>query len=131
MTRLSPSSALPPHAEGTGYRSEVRVCIQLESASNECLHPKAQRIPLVVLQEGGSPSARAEELQRSLQQELHAAKQQAATAAATRREAEQTLAELQAHTQEVARQLEAFKVQQPRLTIPNLGGGAGTPQNNG
>ena len=100
----------------------MKVCIQPEFASNECLHPKAQRIPLVVLQEGGSPSARAEELQRSLQQELHAAKQQAATAAATRREAEQTLAELQAHTQEVARQLEAFKVQQPRLAIPNLGG---------
>ncbi len=72
----------------------------------------------MVLQEGGSPSARAEELQRSLQQELHEAKQQAATAAATRREAEQTLADLQAQTQEVAGQLEAFKVEQPQLATP-------------
>ncbi|KAL0032477.1 hypothetical protein WJX77_002790 [Trebouxia sp. C0004] len=60
-------------------------------------------------QDGGSPGARAEELQRSLQQELHDAKQQAATAAATRREAEQTLADLQMQAQEVARQHEAFK----------------------
>ena len=76
----------------------------------------------MVLQEGGSPSARAEELQRSLQQELHDAKQQAAAAAATRREAEQTLADLQAQTQEVARQLEAFKVEQPQLASPKREG---------
>ncbi len=85
----------------------------------------------MVLQEGGSPSARAEDLQRSLQQELHDAKQQAAAAATTRREAEQTLADLQAQAHEVARQLEAFKVEQPQLVIPKMGGGGGTPQNNG
>jgi len=87
---------------------------------NESLHPdqdpEAQRnLLLVVLQEGSSPGARAEELQRSLQQELHDAKQQAAAAAATRREAEQTLADLQAQAQEVALQHEAFKVVQPQL----------------
>ena len=69
----------------------------------------------MVLQEGSSPGAGAEELQRSLQQELHDAKQQAAAAAATRREAEQTLADLQAQAQEVALQHEAFKVVQPQL----------------
>ncbi len=84
---------------------------------------RAQHTLLVVLQEGGSPSVRAEELQRSLQQELHDAKQQAAAAAATRQEAEQSLADLQAQAQEVARQLEAFKVEQPQLAIPKMGGG--------
>ena len=82
----------------------------------------------MVLQEGGSPSARAEDLQRSLQQELHDAKQQAAAAAATRREAEQTLADLQAQTQDVARQLEAFKVEQPQLVIPKMGGWGDPPK---
>ncbi|KAL0040772.1 hypothetical protein WJX79_005089 [Trebouxia sp. C0005] len=60
-------------------------------------------------QEGGSPTARAQQLQWSLQQELRDAKQQAAAAAATRREAEETLADLQAQAQEVAHQHEAFK----------------------
>ncbi|KAA6418330.1 MAG: 2 family [Trebouxia sp. A1-2] len=59
--------------------------------------------------EGGSPTARAQQLQWSLQQELRDAKQQAAAAAATRREAEETLADLQAQAQEVAHQHEAFK----------------------
>ena len=79
----------------------------------------------MVLQEGGNPSARAEELQRSLQQELHDAKQQAAAAATTRQEAEQTLADLQAQTHEVAHQLAAFKVQQPQLASLKMGGGGG------
>lgn len=68
----------------------------------------------MLVQEGGSPSARAEELQQSLQEELDDAKQQAAAAAADRRAAEQASADLQAQAQEVARQQDVFKVQSSR-----------------
>ena len=92
-----------------------------QEVCKESLHPKAQHTPPVVLQEGGSPTARAQQLQWSLQQELRDAKQQAAAAAATRREAEETLADLQAQAQEVAHQHEAFKVVPQPL---NKGGGS-------
>ena len=61
-------------------------------------------------QESGSPSAQAEELQQSLQEELQDARQQAAAAAAERRSAEQAFADLQAQAHHIAVQQEAFKV---------------------
>lgn len=64
----------------------------------------------MMAQESGSPTAQAEELQQSLQEELQDAKQQAVAAAAERRSVEQAFADLQAQAHHVAGQQDALQV---------------------
>ena len=62
------------------------------------------------MQEHSNPSARAEDLKQSLQQELADAQHEAAAAAAERESAERELSQLQAQAEQLAQQQTALKV---------------------